>query len=117
MNTCELMSPFKPQLFVPKDAAWMIPLFLVSARSRWSSVVGTLIWAWFQPSISPGYQMIPKVLAWPFKPQKVTPKAIFWSTIMVFNLGSLARQHHESVGLLKSTPRIRMSSLQGLFRT
>jgi len=75
-------------LSVPKDTTWMIPLFLVSAGTRWSSVVGTLIWAWFQPSISQGYQMIPKVLAWPFNPQKVTPKAIFWSTIMVFNLGN-----------------------------
>ena len=88
MITCEWVGLLKPQLFSLKDVPWRVPIFFISARSGRSTVMGTHIWAWFQPFISRGYRMVSKVMARPFKPQIGASKAFSWSIIMFFNLGT-----------------------------
>ena len=86
MITCEWVGLLKPQLFSLKDVPWRVPIFLTSASSRWASVLGTLIWAWFQTPTLASYKPFSKVSEWPLKPQIAASKLLFWTTILAFNL-------------------------------
>ena len=86
MITCEWVGPNKPQLSPLNDSTWEVHPFLTSASSRWASVIGTLIWAWFQTPTLASYEPFSKVSKWPLKPQIATSKLLFWTTILAFNL-------------------------------
>ena len=86
MITCEWVGPNKPQLSPLNDSTWEVHPFLTSASSHWASVIGTLIWAWFQTPTLASYEPFSKVSKWPLKPQIATSKLLFWTTILAFNL-------------------------------
>ena len=86
MITCEWVGPNKPQLSPLNDSTWEVHPFLTSASSRWASVIGTLIWAWFQTPTLASYEPFSKVSEWSLKPQIAASKLLFWTTILAFNL-------------------------------